>query len=68
MEMLHPTSFASCILMLVLVVTELGNFSQLAQAYKLAIALVNTGKSAPSVAEQPFVLETCNFGHICTVT
>jgi len=25
------------------------------------------GKSSPSVAEQPFVIETCNFGHICAV-
>jgi len=25
------------------------------------------GKSAPSVVEQPFVMETCNFGYICTL-
>jgi len=43
------------------------------QSYDVIVAPVGSlgrgcGKGAPSVAEQPFVIEICNFGHICTVT
>jgi len=42
------------------------------RSYDVMLALVGSfgrrcGKSSPSVAEQPFVIEICNFGNVCTV-
>jgi len=43
------------------------------ESYNVILARVSSlgrgcGHSPPRVAEQPYVIETCNFGHICTVT
>jgi len=49
------------------------SYTKTGRGYDVILAPVSSlgrgcGKSSSSVAEQPFVIEICNFGHICIVT
>jgi len=47
-------------------------YTKTGRSYDVIFARVSSlgrgcAKSSPSVAEQAFVIEICNFGHICTI-
>jgi len=67
----HAATSVSCYICLVCEFLVAG-YTSTSRSYDVIFARVSSlgrgcGKSAPRMAEQPFVIEACNFGHICTV-